>query len=324
MATLRAAVPAALAALIGLSACGNRNQDEDQWAREALARNATLEVVSSERVSGTVTVRIKSTGELRTVRASELIAALPPDAARAAEHATPATPAAAPPGPAVSASEPAPSMSEPAPPASEPPPPASADEPTPSEPIPPALVQRTQTPSGRVIASGPGYSISDAGSAPKLAASAKVGDTLVSGPGYSIRAAGPGALGGSPSSTASTPVDSPVGNVALEEHHEPMTCQGNRLLRIDGRNIEFDGDALSAQDGCDLQITNSRIVAQGIAVAAHNASVRIENSLIDGGPRGAIVATDGAQVYAQQSIFKGVIRHADSAAFHDLGGNVGN
>ena len=113
-------------------------------------------------------------------------------------------------------------------------------------------------------------------------------------------------------------------NIAVERHHEPIICQGGRLLRIDGKNLEFDGDAVSAENGCDLQITNSRIAATGIAVAAHNAHVRIENSQIDGGAGGAIVATDGAQVYAQQSTFKGVIRREDTAAFHDLGGNVGN
>ena len=35
-------------------------------------------------------------------------------------------------------------------------------------------------------------------------------------------------------------------------------------------------------------------------------------------------ASGGAQIYAQSSSFKGPIRRADTAAFHDLGGNVGN
>jgi hypothetical protein len=322
MATFRAAVPVALTVIIALSACGRAGSDEDKWARAALARNATLEVVSSDPAAGTLTVRIKSTGELRTVHASELIAALPPDASRQADQPAPtAAPVAAP--------QPAPAASPPLPPAvaaapSSEPPAAPADEESATpKPSSPEVLRRAVTSSGRVLASGPGYSISDAwglASAP----TPKTGETLASGPGYSIRDAGPGAPGATSGQAASTPVDSPVRNVAVEQHHEPIICQGGRLLRIDGKNLEFDGDAVSAEGGCDLQITNSRIAARGVAVAAHNANVRIENSFIDGGAGAAIVATDGAQIYAQQSTFKGVIRREDTAAFHDLGGNVGN
>jgi len=41
-------------------------------------------------------------------------------------------------------------------------------------------------------------------------------------------------------------------------HH----CQGARFLRIDSRNLEFQGDAISAEDGCEIHITNSRIAAK--------------------------------------------------------------
>lgn len=326
MATCRAAVPVALTVIVALSACGRASPDEDKWTRAALARNATLEVISSDPAAGTLTVRIKSTGELRTVHAGELIAALPPDASRPADQsaptpapveATPPSPAASPPPPpsppAVAA---APSSQSPAVPADE--------EPTTPKPSSPEVLRRAVTSSGRVLASGPGYSISDATSGPASAPTLKSGETLASGPGYSIRDAGPGIPAATSGQAASTPVDSPVRNVVVEQHHEPIICQGGRLLRIDGKNLEFDGDAVSAEGGCDLQITNSRIAAGGVAVAAHNANVRIENSLIDGGAGGAIVATDGAQIYAQQSTFKGVIRREDTAAFHDLGGNVGN
>jgi pyruvate/2-oxoglutarate dehydrogenase complex dihydrolipoamide acyltransferase (E2) component len=315
MATFRAGVPVALTVIIALSACGRAGPDEDRWARAALARNATLEVVSSDPAAGTLTVRVKSTGELRTVHAGELIAALPPDASRPADQSapTPAPVEAAPPPPPAASSPPPPSSAAPA-----------DEEPTTPQPSSPEVLRRAVTSSGRVLASGPGYSISDATSGPASAPTSKAGETLVSGPGYSIRDAGPGTPATPSGQAASTPADSPVRNVAVEQHHEPIICQGGRLLRIDGKNLEFDGDAVSAEGGCDLQITNSRIAAGGVAVAAHNANVRIENSLIDGGAGGAIVATDGAQIYAQQSMFKGVIRREDTAAFHDLGGNVGN
>ena len=37
-----------------------------------------------------------------------------------------------------------------------------------------------------------------------------------------------------------------------------------------------------------------------------------------------ITAADGAEVYTQQSTFKGLSRRLDSATFHDLGGTVWN
>ena len=95
------------------------------------------------------------------------------------------------------------------------------------------------------------------------------------------------------------------------------------MLHIDNRFLQFDGNALSAEDGCDLHITNSRIIAQGTGVFARGASVHIENSSIEGATS-SIDAGEGAQIYVQTSTFKGVIRRAATAGFHDLGGNVGD
>ena len=95
------------------------------------------------------------------------------------------------------------------------------------------------------------------------------------------------------------------------------------MQHIDNRNLQFDGDALMAENGCDLQITNSRIAAGGIGLLARAARVHIENSTIEG-QASSVDAADGAQIYAQSSSFTGVIRRNDTAGFHDLGGNVGD
>lgn len=141
---------------------------------------------------------------------------------------------------------------------------------------------------------------------------------VVSGPGYSIAVVGAPAA---PSGAAAG--DALAGNLPLEFRHEPIVCQGERMLHIDNRYLQFDGDAVSAEDGCDLHITNSRIVAQGTGVFARAANVHIENSFIEGQAR-AIDAADGAQIYVQASTFKGVIRRVDTAGFHDLGAKAGN
>lgn len=234
-------------------------QDELEWARDALARNATLDVVSSDPSTGIITVRVKSTGELRQVSADDVVAALPASAeASASDSTTPGAPS-----------------------------------PTPGAP---------STPSG----------------AP---AGARV---IASGPGYSIAAVGPAQAGAPVTGESSAAEDAgPARNLPLERRHEPLICQGARLLHIDSRNLVFDGDAVSVEQGCELHITNSLITASGVGITARGASVHIDNSIV-AGSAGSIDASDGAQVYARSSTFKGLIRRNDTAAFHDLGGNVGN
>jgi hypothetical protein len=149
----------------------------------------------------------------------------------------------------------------------------------------------------------------------ELATDAKAGRLLASGPGYSIKASG------SKSSSIRTAVAATAAPV--ERLHDPIICQGSRLLHIDNRNLQFDGDAVSAEDGCEIHITNTHISAKGIGVLARAANVHIENSEIEG-DSGAIDASEGAQVYAESSTFRGLTRRMEASAFHDLGGNVWN
>ncbi|TLY76622.1 MAG: hypothetical protein E6K43_01690, partial [Gammaproteobacteria bacterium] len=238
-------------ALVALAACAPEGQDEMSWARAALARNDRIEVVAADRQSGTFTVRVKDTGELRMVRADQLIAgpALPANApAAAAGTAAPpaATPVTAEDGPLASAGE------------------AAVRQDAKPQAAAPAGT-RADTAGGRVLKEGPGYTI-------------KAASTAAPAAGGRVR-------------------DSTVTSAAVERRHEPIVCQGSRLLHIDNRNLEFDGDAVSAQDGCEIHITNSHISATGVGVTARAANVHIDNSLIEG-DTASIDASDGAQVYA--------------------------
>ena len=109
----------------------------------------------------------------------------------------------------------------------------------------------------------------------------------------------------------------------VEQRYDPIICQGQRLLQIDNQNLAFEGDAITAEGGCEIHITNSHITAGGIGISARGASVHIKNSSIEG-DSGSVSASDGAQVYAQSSTFKGLSRRLDTAEMHDLGGNVWN
>jgi hypothetical protein len=157
---------------------------------------------------------------------------------------------------------------------------------------------------------------------PAVAAANAGAGVLASGPGYSIRAARADAPANTHTSGFAQP-DSNVRGLAVERRDEPIVCQGARFLRIDSRNLEFLGDAISAEDGCEIHITNSRIAAKGVGVSARAANVHIENSSIEG-QSGSILASDGAQVYAESSRFRGLSRGLTSETLHDLGGNVWN
>jgi hypothetical protein len=274
-------------ALLALSGC-SRGQDEMSWARAALERNQSLEIVAADQQSRTFTLRLKEGGELRTVRADQVIGS--PAGASGAPIAPPArqsNPAAA----HAAASEPATAQAQA-------PSDAAATERSASDPAAthsqPVLISESSAGlehvvPGHVLESGPGYSISAAQAATPAAARAR--DSVSSAP--------------------------------LERRREPIVCQGSRLLHIDNRNLVFEGDAVSALDGCEIHITNSHISASGVGIAARAANVHIDNCQIEG-DQASIEASQGAQVYVASSRFKGVSRRLDTAAVHDLGGNLWN
>ena len=139
--------------------------------------------------------------------------------------------------------------------------------------------------------------------------SAAPGQSLAEGPGYTITRGAP----------AETPEAEQLG-ANVERRTDPIVCQGDRLMHIDGETIEFTGDAVIAEKGCDLYISNARIRAGGVGIIARQARVHIVNSTI-GGTRGSYEASQGAEIYVARSTFTGVGRRFDSATMNDLGGN---
>jgi len=296
--------------LLALSACSKLEgggQDQMAWAKDALERNERIEVVASDSQAKTFTVRVKESGQLVVLPIDQVIAG--PAAALAAPTKQAAMTPTSNPGEAPSPPPPAPETSVPE---AAPPPVAPAHSEAPS----PGPSQQAGNPS--VASSGEAAQAPESVKGPRAssAAHASPGSVLAEGPGYSIKASGPKSA-----ATTASPSAAPRG--APERLHDPIICQGDRLLHIDNRNLEFDGDAITAEDGCEIHITNTHISAKGIGVLARAANVHIKNSEIDG-ESGAVDASDGAQVYAQSSRFKGLTRRLESSSFHDLGGNVWN
>jgi len=278
----RIALLAGSLALLVLSACGKQERaHEVEWAKAALARNPALEVIATDETAGVFTVRDTSSGSLYKVQLGELIAGPPPPKVAAKPAAAPATPQV----PAETPVENPTPVAQPA-----------ADQTTAE------TVVAARTGGGAPLAEGPGYSISRG--------EAAAPPSTMEGPGYSITREAPTARSSEPSAEA----------VVVEKRSDPIICQGDRLMRIDGESIDFEGDAVIAEKGCDLYISNARIRAGGVGIIARQARVHIVNSTI-GGSRGSYEASEGAEIYVARSTFTGIGRRFDTAQMNDLGGN---
>jgi hypothetical protein len=131
------------------------------------------------------------------------------------------------------------------------------------------------------------------------------GQLKVSGPGISIVSAGaPGAAQAA----------------ATQRKADPIICEGQRRIQLDGRDIQVDGDGVTARAGCELYITNSRIVASGTGVVVQDAVVHIANSYIEGAS-GSIAAEGGSRMFLRGSTFNGLQRRDSLASVQDQGGN---
>jgi hypothetical protein len=320
-------------ALLILSGCDRLTQGDTDWARAALARNPDLTIVASDKDAHTFTVRVKGSSELRVIRADEVMGSLPSTGVAPTTVAQNSEPAQAPTAEAAPAAENAQPSTQTAQGSTQPAPASQAA--ATGEPARPA--SETDTRSASVsstsgVKSGTGFVTDASGKtrtfggaeAPSAAEATATNEkpaadkkVLASGPGYSVTASE--GRGNRPIRLAeATELKSPT-NVVMERRYDPMICQGGRLLQINGRNIEFEGDGVSAVDGCELHITNSHIIAHGLGLSVRAANVHIQNSVIEG-EGGSVSASQGAKVFSQQSTFKGLSRRLDTATFEDLGG----
>jgi hypothetical protein len=283
----RIALTLVASSFVLISACAKQDSvREVDWAKAALARNPAVEIISTDEATGVFTVRDTSNGSQYKLRLDELVAGPP--------HSWSAPPAAPAPAPAVA--PPAAVAEEPAKPEAEPAPQTTQ----------PVVAANPHT--GESLAEGPGYRISRGQPAAP--------PPTIEGPGYSIKR---DEAVSSPHAQQSAPNAEAMASNA-EKRTDPIICQGDRLMRIDGESIDFEGDAVIAEKGCDLFISNARIRAGGVGIIARQARVHIVNSTI-GGSKGSYEASDGAEIYVAHSTFAGVGRRFDSATMNDLGGN---
>jgi hypothetical protein len=255
--------------------------------RTTLERNPDIEVVAADSSADIFTIRIKRTGEVRAVKSSQ-IAAIPLAEllAAAKPQSSVLTPEAiaAMDGRNGAAPGPAPLSTSASLPATASTPPTTAVE-------NPHAANSSATGSEKA-----GYTMDRSD-----------GQLKVTGPGVSIVSAGMSASAKSSGEQGQRTV-------------EPIICEGHRMLHFDNRSIYVDGDAITARGGCDLYITNSRIVAENIAVIAEDATVHISNSTLEG-RLASFSAGAASKVYVRSSTMLGVPRKDGRATVLDQGGN---
>jgi hypothetical protein len=273
--------------LVVVSACARQESAREiDWAKSALARNPAYEIVATDESAGVFTVRDTATGVMQTLRLEDLVAA-----------PLPAKPVATP--------EPEAMPADLA---------AAVETPTVPDDAPSTeIIEVERAGSGATLVEGPGYSITRGDAADQQKTQA-----TLEGPGYSVSR---GAIARNESTQRENEPASERTASNVERRTDPIVCQGNRLMRIDGETIEFTGDAVIAEKGCDLYISNARISAGGVGIIVRQARVHIVNSSI-GGTRGSYEASQGAEIYVARSTFTGVGRRFDSATMTDLGNNT--
>lgn len=135
------------------------------------------------------------------------------------------------------------------------------------------------------------------------------GKVRVTGPGLSI-------VSGSAAPPASARGEAGQRNV------DPIVCEGRRTMHLDDQRIYVDGDAITVAGGCELYLTNSRIVASNTGLVVRDGVVHIANSYVEGGTASFDVGS-AARVYMRGSTLQGLLRREEVAMIEDQGGNLG-
>jgi hypothetical protein len=316
----RAAHLAAGAALVACSlsmiGCSSKAGDAVAVAQVAVRANPELELVATDDRQAVLTVRVRRTGRILTVRADDVVAgsafrdldttAARPDPPPAA--ATPPAPA-APAGPARQAERPA------------------ADAPV-------AVVQSTGEGKKRQAAapvksndtrsapaetsSAPASTGSSSRAVPRTAEqpaeTPKASDLSASAQTPPARRVSP-----SPQSPRSSAGDgASIDDASLQRRTNPVQCRGAETVRLDGVLLQTDRVAIEAMGKCGVHITNSHVIGRVAVQALGEATVTIENSIIEG----RIQATQTSTISARSSTIQGRVMKLQGGTVRDLGQNV--
>jgi hypothetical protein len=285
-----------MALVLALAGCVDRPDhklpSELEWARAALQRNPQVEIVAADEQAHVFTLRNKRSGQTRLVKLNDLAAAPTSDLVRAALEAPAPRQRAASPPPASSA--------ESTTPAAGPVVGQIATEP-PATPSPSAHATAQTQVASAVQATQPPHEEERSYMFERID-----GELRVTGPGVSI--------------VRARPTSEKVREERAPRSADPIICEGRRMLHLDNRTLYVEGDAITARGGCELYITNSRIVASGTGIVVQGASVHVTNSHVEGAD-GSFDASDNGRLFVRASTIQGIPRRTQLADIYDQGGN---
>lgn len=296
------AASVASACLAGLlSACSGRGDDPVSVAQVAVKANPSLELVATDERQGVLTVKVKRTGQILTVHASDVVAGT---AFKDLDAAAPSssTVSAMPSDPAVAVTQSGRTTTVTTGRVSTG---GAADG-----------VSVAQDPSGALTVRTPGGTISVGSSANTAALAPRA-------PAATAQSSSPGTQTAPPARSGASPSDEPGAHIdesRLERRTRPVSCVGLNEVRLENVMLRVDEVAVQAAGGCNIRITNSHIAGRVALEAAGNTSFTIENSIIEG--QIAIEAAGSARLSVKSSTVRGGVQKMQNATVRDLGQNL--
>ena len=238
-------LPATLLAVLTLAACQQPpppvEEREMDWARAALERNPTIEVVSADAAARRFTVRIKASGELATVSLGTIVAG-PPESFRATAP-EPKLPPTAPEKVASAVAAASTGTSTP----------AAAAEPAPPQ------AQPIEAPAGTTM-EVPAYSVERSADGVR-----------VTGPGVSIETVGSSRVSGTAAPAGTLRADSPIiceGPRLLRLDGRRLAVPGDAIVARDGCEIHLTNSRVDASrtgivvQNAQVHVSNSEVIGR--------------------------------------------------------------
>jgi hypothetical protein len=119
--------------------------------------------------------------------------------------------------------------------------------------------------------------------------------------------------------------DSPGGGATiddsrLERRTRPVSCVGSNSIDVSNVLLRVDDIAVETVGSCVVHIRNSHIAGDVAVQTTGSAVVTIENSIIEG--RVALALRDSVMISVKSSTIRGAVQKGGATKLQDLGGNV--